>query len=82
LTGNGSDAHVRVQVLTDAGALDRDKQLMVVAELTRLVYASRTETRNSPGSLPRPRVRVERFRLVPLQQARCGDDTDRPLPKS
>ena len=34
---NGSDAHVRVQVLTNAGALDRDKQLAVVAELTRLV---------------------------------------------
>jgi phenylpyruvate tautomerase PptA (4-oxalocrotonate tautomerase family) len=34
---DGSDAHVRVQVLTNAGALDRDKQLMVVAELTRLV---------------------------------------------
>jgi phenylpyruvate tautomerase PptA (4-oxalocrotonate tautomerase family) len=33
----GSDAHVRVQVLTNAGALDRDKQLAVVAELTRLV---------------------------------------------
>jgi phenylpyruvate tautomerase PptA (4-oxalocrotonate tautomerase family) len=34
---DGSDAHVRVQVLTNAGALDRDKQLAVVAELTRLV---------------------------------------------
>jgi phenylpyruvate tautomerase PptA (4-oxalocrotonate tautomerase family) len=34
---NGNDAHVRVQVLTNAGALDRDKQLAVVAELTRLV---------------------------------------------
>ena len=34
---NGSDAHVRVQVLTNAGALDRDKQVAVVAELTRLV---------------------------------------------
>lgn len=34
---DGSDAHVRVQVLTNAGALDRDKQLTVVAELTRLV---------------------------------------------
>src|SRR5215203_5842316 len=35
--GDGSGAHVRVQVLTNAGALDRDKQLAVVAELTRLV---------------------------------------------
>ena len=34
---DGSDAHVRVQVLTNAGALDRDKQLAVVTELTRLV---------------------------------------------
>jgi phenylpyruvate tautomerase PptA (4-oxalocrotonate tautomerase family) len=34
---DGSGAHVRVQVLTNAGALDRDKQLAVVAELTRLV---------------------------------------------
>jgi phenylpyruvate tautomerase PptA (4-oxalocrotonate tautomerase family) len=34
---DGNDAHVRVQVLTNAGALDRDKQLAVVAELTRLV---------------------------------------------
>ena len=37
---NGSDAHVRVQVLTNAGALDRDKQLAIVAELTRLVAAA------------------------------------------
>jgi phenylpyruvate tautomerase PptA (4-oxalocrotonate tautomerase family) len=33
----GSSAHVRVQVLTNAGALDRDKQLAVVSELTRLI---------------------------------------------
>src|SRR6476659_1449310 len=37
---DGSDVHVRVQVLTNAGALDRDKQLAVVAELTRLVAAA------------------------------------------
>ena len=41
----GSDAHVRVQVLTNAGALDRDKQLAVVAELTRLV----AEAARDPG---------------------------------
>ena len=41
----GSDAHVRVQVLTNAGALDRDKQLAVVAELTRLV----AEAAGDPG---------------------------------
>ncbi|HLX34273.1 MAG TPA: hypothetical protein VKR30_03410 [Candidatus Limnocylindrales bacterium] len=33
----GSSAHVRVQVLTNAGALDRDKQLAVVEQLTALV---------------------------------------------
>jgi phenylpyruvate tautomerase PptA (4-oxalocrotonate tautomerase family) len=42
---DGSDAHVRVQVLTNAGALDRDKQLAVVAELTRLV----AEAAGDPG---------------------------------
>jgi phenylpyruvate tautomerase PptA (4-oxalocrotonate tautomerase family) len=34
---DGSDDHVRVQVLTNAGALDRDKQLAVVAKRTALV---------------------------------------------
>ncbi|MDM4762085.1 hypothetical protein QT381_03585 [Galbitalea sp. SE-J8] len=34
---DGSSAHARVQVLTNAGALDRDQQLAVVAELSRLV---------------------------------------------
>jgi phenylpyruvate tautomerase PptA (4-oxalocrotonate tautomerase family) len=34
---NGSSDHVRVQVLTNAGALDRDKQLAVVEQLTALV---------------------------------------------
>lgn len=34
---NGDSSYVRVQVLTNAGALDRDKQLAVVAQLTRLV---------------------------------------------
>lgn len=34
---NGSDDHVRVQVLTNAGALDRDKQLAVVERLTAIV---------------------------------------------
>lgn len=33
----GSAAHVRVQVLTNAGALDREKQLAVVEQLTALV---------------------------------------------
>lgn len=37
---NGSGDHVRVQVLTNAGALDRDKQLAVVERLTALVADS------------------------------------------
>src|ERR1044072_53065 len=34
---NGDSTHVRVQVLTNSGALDRDKQLAVVAQLTGIV---------------------------------------------
>ena len=34
---DGDDTYVRVQVLTNAGALDRDKQLAVVQRLTALV---------------------------------------------
>ena len=34
---NGESNHVRVQVLTNQGALDRDKQLAVVEQLTALV---------------------------------------------
>ena len=37
---DGDSAHVRVQVLTNAGALDRDKQLAVVAQLTSIVAAA------------------------------------------
>jgi phenylpyruvate tautomerase PptA (4-oxalocrotonate tautomerase family) len=37
---NGSSAHVRVQVLTNAGALDREKQLAVVEQLTALIAAT------------------------------------------
>src|ERR1700757_706384 len=36
----GSSAHVRVQVLTNAGALDRAKQLAVVEQLTALVVSA------------------------------------------
>ena len=38
VTGDGR--HVRVQVLTNAGALDRDKQLAVVEQLTALVASA------------------------------------------
>ena len=37
---DGASDYVRVQVLTNAGALDRDKQLAVVAKLTELVVAA------------------------------------------
>jgi phenylpyruvate tautomerase PptA (4-oxalocrotonate tautomerase family) len=36
----GEDNYVRVQVLTNAGALDRDKQLAVVAKFTEIVAAA------------------------------------------
>ena len=34
---DGDSTYVRVQVLTNAGALDRDKQLAVVDQLTQIV---------------------------------------------
>ncbi len=37
---DGDASYVRVQVLTNSGALDRDKQLAVVRELTDLVASS------------------------------------------
>ncbi len=40
---DGDSACVRVQVLTNAGGLDREKQLKVVAELTRIVAAAATD---------------------------------------
>jgi len=37
---DGDSTYVRVQVLTNAGALNRDRQLAVVAQLTALVAAA------------------------------------------
>jgi phenylpyruvate tautomerase PptA (4-oxalocrotonate tautomerase family) len=37
---DGESTYVRVQVLTNAGALDRDKQLAVVSQFTELVAAA------------------------------------------
>jgi phenylpyruvate tautomerase PptA (4-oxalocrotonate tautomerase family) len=37
---DGANSYVRVQVLTNAGALNRDKQLAVVAQLTALVASA------------------------------------------
>ena len=42
---DGDSTYVRVQVLTNAGALDRDKQLLVVRELTDLVATAAGEPR-------------------------------------
>jgi len=43
---DGDTTYVRVQVLTNAGALDRDKQIAVVCKLTELTAA------RSPGTRP------------------------------
>ena len=40
---DGDSACVRVQVLTNAGGLDREKQVNVVAKLTRIVAAAATD---------------------------------------
>jgi phenylpyruvate tautomerase PptA (4-oxalocrotonate tautomerase family) len=42
---DGKGDYVRIQVLTNAGALDRDKQIAVVQRLTELVAAAA----NDPG---------------------------------
>lgn len=34
---DGDNTYIRVQVLTNAGALDRDKQLAVVSQLTQII---------------------------------------------
>ena len=38
---DGDSSYVRVQVLTNAGALDRDKQLALVSRLTEIVALSK-----------------------------------------
>ncbi|SFR71130.1 hypothetical protein SAMN05428970_1123 [Agromyces sp. CF514] len=55
----GAGDHARVQVLTNAGALDRDKQLAVVSELTALVVDA------SAGRIPAERVWVLLTEAVP-----------------
>jgi hypothetical protein len=37
---DGENTYIRVQVLTNAGALDRDKQLAVVRQFTKLITAA------------------------------------------
>ena len=41
---DGDSTYVRVQVLTNAGALDRDKQLAVVSQFTELITAAAQDT--------------------------------------
>ena len=41
---DGESGYVRVQVLTNAGALDRDKQLAVVSQFTELIAAAAADT--------------------------------------
>jgi phenylpyruvate tautomerase PptA (4-oxalocrotonate tautomerase family) len=41
---DGESNYVRVQVLTNAGALDRDKQLAVVSQFTELIAAAAADT--------------------------------------
>jgi phenylpyruvate tautomerase PptA (4-oxalocrotonate tautomerase family) len=41
---DGESTYVRVQVLTNAGALDRDKQLAVVSQFTELITAAAGDT--------------------------------------
>src|ERR1700755_808161 len=46
----GESNYVRVQVLTPAGVLDRDKQLGVVSELTEIVAAAGGDPRLRQGT--------------------------------
>ena len=41
---DGESTYVRVQVLTNAGALDREKQLAVVSQFTELIAAAAADT--------------------------------------
>jgi len=45
---DGDEACIRVQVLTNAGALNRDKQIEIVAELTRIVGAASANASAKP----------------------------------
>jgi phenylpyruvate tautomerase PptA (4-oxalocrotonate tautomerase family) len=47
---DGESSYVRVQVLTNAGALDRDKQLAVVSQFTELITAAVADTSTSKGT--------------------------------
>jgi hypothetical protein len=55
-TASGAGNYVRVQVLTPAGVLDRDKQLGVVASRSGTPTAKATEIRRCCCSTPGPRA--------------------------
>ena len=88
---DGDSNYVRVQVLTNAGALDRDKQLAVVRQFTDLVADAASEhLRVRPGStnanmrpteacpLERGHPVIGRGRLVQSEHHRwCGRDPSR-----
>ena len=76
---DGDHACVRVQVLTNAGGLDREKQLAVVAELTRIVGAAAGDpavreriwvllTEAFDGGWASPVTRTRMRSLLPLQE--------------
>ena len=58
---DGGSGYVRVQVLTNAGALDRDKQVALVTRLTELIAAA-------PGTPPPP----ERIWVILTEAAEGG----------
>ena len=49
---DGDSNYVRVQVLTNAGALDRDKQLAVVRQFTDLIAAAAGDGVAPPARFP------------------------------
>ena len=63
---DGDSACVRVQVLTNAGGLDREKQVQVVAELTRIVAAAATD------ASVKDRILVLLAELVAAARAQLG----------
>ena len=67
----GRSDYIRVQVLTPVGALDRDKQLGVVKELTEIVAAAAAEAHHHRSHMC-PHYRVPRGRLGPRRSRQHG----------
>ena len=80
---DGDSTYVRVQVLTNAGALDRDKQLAVVSRLTALVAdaagdsVARRPHVGPPHRGARRRVGTCRARQHERGARGCGSCADR-----